>query len=194
MSDNATLPLHVMVDIETAGTAPDAVILSIGAVVFGRDGLYPSKEFFELLHVGAQLASGRSVDPQTLALWQTADTATRERAFSGITDPTSQLMRFSEWFRATGAVWIWANGASVYFSILSNALRTSAVLQPWDFRHEMDARSLHRLTGIKPSFAGCNQHDALADAIAQAAAVHEALHALNAWDRFDTMESANAPV
>lgn len=62
---------HVMLDLETLGTSADAVILSVGAVVFDSDLSDVSEEdgFYAVLSMGQQLRKGRTVDPNTFRWW-----------------------------------------------------------------------------------------------------------------------------
>jgi hypothetical protein len=181
-----TSSVHVMVDIETAGSAPDAVILAIGAVTFGRDPGVEPEPFFELLHMGQQVAKGRSVDGDTLAWWLQQRPAVRDAMFSGARLLFDDVLQdFALWMVRVNATHIWCKGASFDFPILAHAYRQCGLEKPWNFRFEHDARTLYRLTGIKPVVPGGLQHDALADAKAQANAACSALEKLDAWERFE---------
>src|SRR5688572_9943106 len=59
---------HVMVDIETLGSAPGSVILSIGAVWFGDDGL--GSEFYRTVDIFDSLLRGLTIDAATVAWWR----------------------------------------------------------------------------------------------------------------------------
>jgi len=182
----STSPVHVMVDIKTAGSAPDAVILAIGAVTFGRDpGLEPETSF-DLLDMGQQLANGRSVDADTLAWWLQQRPAVRDAMFSGGRLFLRDVLEdFASWVACVNATHIWCKSASLDFSILAHAYRQYGLERTWDFRCEHDARTLYRLAGIKPVVPDGLQRDALADARAQANAVGSALEKLDAWGRFE---------
>lgn len=182
----STSPVHVMVDIETAGSAPDAVILAIGAVTFGRDPGVEPEPFFELLHMGQQVAKGRSVDADTLAWWLQQRPEVRDAMFSGVRLLFGDVLEeLALWMARVNATHIWCKGASFDFPILAHAYRQCGLNKPWDFRCEHDARTLYQLAGIQPVVPDGLQHDALADARAQAIAVVEALETLDDWGRFE---------
>ena len=74
---------HAMIDIETLGTMPNSVILSVGAVKFDP---FKSDEPHDGRHwkidVDAQTSKGRFVDEKTLAWWSKQEKDIQNRAFS----------------------------------------------------------------------------------------------------------------
>lgn len=72
---------HVMVDLETLGTKPGSVILSIGAVTFdldgsGRDG----RTFYQRVNIQSCLDAGMTVDGDTVEWWFHPDRDQARRA------------------------------------------------------------------------------------------------------------------
>ena len=73
---------HVMVDIETLGTACDAPILSIGAVAFDIESGEISSKFYRAVDPSSALERGRA-DGGTLRWWMGQSDSARKAAFSG---------------------------------------------------------------------------------------------------------------
>ena len=73
---------HLMVDLETMDTSPEATVLTLGAVHFNPWGNgYGDKIYFRI-NIDDQDALGRKVDPGTLDWWSKQDPAIMEEAFS----------------------------------------------------------------------------------------------------------------
>ena len=58
---------HLMLDLETLGTTPGCVVLSIGAVEFDLDGI--KSEFRAHIDVDSSTALGLKVDARTVMWW-----------------------------------------------------------------------------------------------------------------------------
>ncbi len=69
------MALHAMIDLETLGTRPDGVILSVGGVKFDPNGSKIIDEFYYKLDVDEQTERGRSIDESTIEWWGTQDPA-----------------------------------------------------------------------------------------------------------------------
>ena len=79
----------VMLDLETLGTHPDCVILTIGAIKFNPYSTQPPGEGIYLkLDIQEQLTLGRSVTESTIEWWGKQDPRVREEAM-GETDRVS---------------------------------------------------------------------------------------------------------
>ena len=77
---------HVSIDIETLGTAPGSVILTIGAVAFNRHGLIPERNgilgtFYQRIDLDYSLRAGLTVDASTLRWWFSQPQATQDEVF-----------------------------------------------------------------------------------------------------------------
>ena len=154
-----------MLDIETLGTTPGAVILSIGAVEFDTTGL--GKVFYAAIDIASCLTAGLVADSDTLNWWLQQSPAARADAFRGETALKPALIDFFEWMRITGADRVWANGASFDFPLLSAAYRAAGLQVPWRYSNERCFRTLAALWPVE-KVANANPHNALFDARAQA--------------------------
>lgn len=166
----------VMLDLETLGTAPGSVILSIGAVAFT-----PGVAEFEWLifdakpiKVRSSRAAGLTIDEATLAWWLRQSNEARgllESALDGEGGFTlgEALRDFWAWF-PTGAR-LWGNGAN-FDNVLLRAAYTSLgavdTPAPWPYYADYCFRTMKNMfkSVQAPEFVGV-KHDALADALHQ---------------------------
>ena len=166
---------HIMLDLETYGTAPGSVLRSIGAVVFNRDEL--GEEFY--CNIGKQscLDAGLTVDPNTEAWW-----AQQERSVEDALAVNPQPLKitangFHAWFMAQGGTHVWCQGASFDEPLWSAACRTVGIGVPWKFWNVRDTRTVYELAGLDTrtiTREGAH-HNALDDAKFQAGCIQKSL-------------------
>ncbi len=178
--------VHVMLDIETLGTAPGCKVLQIGAVVFSP-GCYNVRSFQAKISPGDQGAL--VADPATVKWWSEQDEWARNAVFGlGAVPLHDALEKFSRFLEVVeqdkyqfGAelpnVYIWGNGAGFDMPILAAAYRAMGLSVPWMFYNERCYRTLKNLHRevpmvIKPAV----KHDAFEDALAQAIHAGEILN------------------
>lgn len=153
----------VMLDLETLDTVSTAIIVSIGACKFDRNGGPIGDTFYVVCNLSQP---GRTFSASTLEWWMSQDTAARA-VFS---DPiklslASSLLGLAEWM-SHDDYFVWSNGASFDIPIIEHACRALDVPTPWAYNHSrcfrtMAAEAPH-LDRPKPN------HNALDDAIGQA--------------------------
>ncbi len=177
--------MHIMLDLETLGTRPDAAIIQIGAVLFepvSGGKILDGKGFDK--HVLLQDGGG-SIDHGVVAFWfQEASVASMGKALSTRAFSLPEVLKkFVEWPAAVHDLsWeaiegIWANPSDFDFPILKSAFARLGVDVPWDRRITRDARMLFTLVGGKPEidWTGMTPHDAFDDAVGQAQQVQKAM-------------------
>jgi exodeoxyribonuclease VIII len=163
-------PVHIMLDTETLGLDGNAIILSIGAVVFDVDaGL--KEEFYT--DINPESFPG-SVDISTIKWWM-------EQCHSGVPVPMAGVLAlpaamglFNDYLLNacegnTKRLVIWANGTDFDIPKLTNAYKLCGAKVPWGYNSVRDARTLYKVYssyGLKPP--ELNKHNALADARWQA--------------------------
>ena len=165
---------HIMIDLETLGTSPQAPILSIGAVFFDPDtgdigATYHRKLDFE------QACAGRAIDPSTVKWWfQQSDEARSALLGDGESGGQHSALRCLKSFvyHASDEPVVWGNGATFDISMLEDNYRQLGMDVPWKFYNVRDVRTIVDLAkGIVErsdfEFEGV-KHDALADALHQA--------------------------
>ena len=161
---------NIMLDIETLGTEPGCVILSIGAVEFDDDSLGNS---FEVnIDPESCTEAGLKIEPRTVMWWLEQDDAARKSLSNSNALPLDEaLVGLTKAFDWQGAK-VWCNGASFDFPILAAAYSAFNADTPWKYYDTMDFRTLKNLVSRKV-YSECKsesevKHNALADAIAQA--------------------------
>jgi hypothetical protein len=176
--------MDVMLDLETLGTRPECVILTLGAVKFNpytldepKDGLYLRIDADE------QIARGRTVQEDTLQWWMTQPEDVREEAIGedgrvSIDDMYRQLNRF-----LVGVNNIWAQGPVFDIAILENLYRQYGWPTPWQFWQISDSRTLFKVHGDPRVKGRAGHHNALADCIYQAQGVQQIYNKLEITKR-----------
>jgi len=173
-----TLPAHnIIIDLETLSTAPDAAILSVGAIAVDVDRMRICDDFYSAINP-KQDAWGRKTDPRTLKWWQTEVAfETKQKAFSGTPVLPTVLQQLRDWMRkvrgATGAIGVWGNGVAFDNVILKSAYDECDIPPAWHYRYDRCYRTLASFyPHIKPEAKNTQPHHALHDAL------HEARHFL----------------
>jgi hypothetical protein len=183
-------PVHVMLDIETLGTRPGAMIASIGACTFG-DGK-PRKQFRARCRIDGQEKLGLHIEPDTVLWWLEQDhearvALTAESGKMSLEAALCELREFLQWAQQ-GLPFsrrrVWANGANFDPVMIEAAARAAQLPPLWSYRDVRCHRTLLDLAGVdgkeyRPTVA----HDALADAMAQADAAEEAMRRLGLIER-----------
>jgi len=164
----------VMVDLETFGTTPNAVITSIGAVRFDPYGTWIDTWAFHI-HVAVASQPRRSIDAGTVLWWLQQSDAARNALVSGqdaAADLTLALEAFASF--VDGADEIWCNGASFDLPTLAHAFAEVGDKTPWAYWQERDLRTLKALNPQRIERSG-TAHHALDDALHQARLVQHIL-------------------
>ena len=160
---------RVMVDIETLGTDPGAVIVSLGAVRFGngRD----RETYFESIDPKSATNAGLEIDAKTLEWWLERNERQQAQLRGGY--PLEHVLTdFNEF--VAGAEELWANSPSFDLAIIKAAMDAVEITPSWEFYQERDFRTLKNLPG-RPQIEQENKHHALADAEYQATVAEEML-------------------
>lgn len=182
---------HIMIDIETLGLSADAVVTEIGACVFSSEGVSDEKHFHEFLSPALQINNGRTVDEGTLAFRAKETEATLYESMTNGISALHTVHYFREWYcsnfsRTEEPPFIWCNGTDFDAAILEDLFRQyGGVVEPWKYNHFRDLRTLRtaaELLGIKVEKRK-NDHNALNDALNQAAEAAEILAAMEEMKR-----------
>ena len=161
--------MNVMLDLETLGTRPGSVIVSIGAVAFDLDGLHD--EFAIGIDIADAQREGLTICGDTVRWWMGKSPEART-VFSSAGAPLhTALAAFSQWFSTVPSfpkVQIWGNGASFDLSLLGEAYTRMGMARPWRYQDERCHRTLVALRPDIPWVRPEVAHQALSDARAQA--------------------------
>jgi hypothetical protein len=164
--------MNVMVDLETLGTRPGCIVLSIGAVEFDERGI--GREFYaEILQDSSRLY-GLHADPSTLGWWRKQNDAARAvltRTENEGDKLPAALQKFSDWCHEitnTNNLAVWGDGASFDNPILVECYRVTGLYPPWRFWNDRCYRTLKNLGLMAPVVREGTYHHALDDARVQA--------------------------
>ncbi len=161
---------HVMLDLETLGTAADSVIMSIGAVRFDLDSdAIDDAGFYASISIDSNLEYKRRIQEDTL-LWWLKQPIEAQTVFheSKQTLPVA-LSDFADWL-GEGDCQMWSNGADFDLPMVAHAFTQCNMQVPWKFWNSNCFRTYKKLPGaknVKLPMLGV-KHNALFDAIHQA--------------------------
>lgn len=165
-----TVYQHVMLDLETMGTGPNAAIVAIGAVALDlrADTLGPT--FYATVDLGSSMQLGGVVDADTVYWWLRQGDEARAAIADGDVHISQALVDLRTWMNTytDNTHLVWGNGADFDNVILASAYRRCGISQPWRTyanRCYRTLKNLHR--DITVEREGTHHH-ALADACHQA--------------------------
>ena len=165
---------HVMIDIETLGTKPGSVILSIGACKFDPmqlEGAVIVDTFHQAITLASCTRAGLRMDADTVEWWLDGArrTAWDELQSMEKVQLDEALLGFSDWLRADDDTRVWANGADFDCVLLETAYAVTGIPCPWTFRQTRCFRTFKNLApAIKAPDTAWTQHNAVDDACTQA--------------------------
>ena len=158
-------------DIESASTQPNAVILSIGVVQFSTKNGKVKDTFYRTIAADSQMDRHTCAD--TLAWWSKQNAAVREEAFSGTESLTEVLLALSAWMKPYSHEKIYCRGYSFDLGILGDAYKSLQLPVPWKYYNQMELRTLEYVASrlgipMAPKAPEGQLHNALSDAEYQA--------------------------
>lgn len=152
---------HVMIDVETLDTTPQAVVLSLGLVLFDRGKVYLERQWCFDVQKEQQ---DRVVNPDTVRWWMSQDSSILATARVGIASVEAVFEDIRGIWNDYDVDRVWAKPAHFDIPILESLF---AYRHPWTHREVRCMRTVEELVqerAQRPSDA----HSALADARAQA--------------------------
>lgn len=181
--------MHVMLDLETFGDSPQAVIVQIAAVAFElRSGgkVYDTKAFNVYVDPQSCANAGLTYDGDTMLWWLEQNDAARKTLVRNVREQGLELhmaldalnkwpeqVLDTNWASIEG---VWANGAPFDAPIIETAYRRYNERSPWSFRKVYDQRTAYLLLGGKPDIPDMGTgHDAKDDCIYQICGLQTAL-------------------
>jgi len=165
---------HIMIDLETLSTEPNAVILAIGAVAFDgetgkRDIQRGSSTFYATVKIQSCLDRGMIVEGNTIKWWGDQSAVARTAAFVGSSHIGTALRGLSEFIDKRGEdgnrPCVWGNDSVFDIGILNSAYKACCLESPWAFWKVRCYRTISKLVP-KEFFPwdGGTKHHALHDA------------------------------
>lgn len=160
---------HLMLDFETLGNTPDAVVVSLGATLFNANGIIESK----LVHfdMQEQFNARRMPNADTIRWWLDQSSKAKQVFDKCKTEGISMRAwgpEFVAWLKGKD-VRVWGNGATFDVTIAEHILLVLRLELPWKFWNIRCYRTLKNMADIE---AGKKRegthHNALDDSIFQA--------------------------
>jgi hypothetical protein len=165
--------MHLMLDLETLATTPDAAVLTIGACKFDPNQNDVQSTFYERIQLDSQESYNRVINEDTLAWWSKQDKQIQEDAFGEGTDRIDLKDAMKKLYTfGLGTTNVWSHGAIFDVVIVENICQSFQQAVTWKFWEVRDTRTLFDLANISVRIEG--KHNALTDAVAQAKAVQQA--------------------
>tara|TARA_B100001057_G_scaffold94174_1_gene90620 strand:+ start:3062 stop:3577 length:516 start_codon:yes stop_codon:yes gene_type:complete len=164
--------MHLMIDLETLATTPDAAILTIGACKFDPRSNDIDATFYERIQLDTQENYDRTINEDTLAWWSKQDKKVQEDAFGegndriDLKDAMKKLYTFG-----LGTKNVWSHGSIFDVIIIENICQSFQQAVTWKFWEVRDTRTLFDIADVSIRIEG--KHNALTDAMAQAKAVQQ---------------------
>lgn len=157
--------MNVMIDLETLGTRPGSVILSIGAFEIETE-----RTFYKVIDLKSAMAAGLTVDPGTVEWWMNQSVEAR-KVFSDPEKVTLQkaLLGFSIWLSESPQLCVYGNGSTFDLTLIEAAYRALKLEVPWHYTKVRCHRTLTSL--FKGVISGLKRegtaHNAKDDAVFQ---------------------------
>ena len=168
---------HVMLDLETLGTDPGCVILSVGAVTFNPFGSGYQYEFTRNIEPELSKSLGFTVNPDTVAWWGKQNKEAWDAMQVDQMDIIQAMKEFVKWCVTVKIEQIWCQGANFDEPIIRAAIEKLGGKVPWKFWNVRDTRTVYDLCGFDPKRVARlgTYHNSVDDAKHQVTCVQEAL-------------------
>jgi len=169
-SGTASASPRIMLDLETFGNTPGAVIVSIGAVKFDETGI--TDRFECRIDPESCVRHGLKLDASAVVWWlkQSAKARAAISKSKGLALPQA-LEKFAAWV-GNPKTEIWGQGSDFDNVLLAAAYRACDMEPPWFYGFNRCYRTISRMHRTDVPFQGVADakaaHTALADAEAQA--------------------------
>ncbi len=174
--------VHIVLDIETLDTKPNAAIIALAAVVMTVEHGILNDDFYEIVDLDSSLKSGGTVDADTLKWWLTvpSESAKAEIIKQRGKPLDKVLTRFSEYMTRGNSLKVWGNGANFDNVIIRSSYDRLGRICPWTHKQDMCFRTLKGFFPeliVKPPVD--KQHIAIEDTRAQATSLLSMLRKMN---------------
>jgi hypothetical protein len=170
-------PTKVMCDLETLGTRPGSIIISIGATKFDENGPY-GEPFYMRIDMQSCVDAGMLIDVDTIKWWMKQSDEARAEFQKESVELSYALANFGMWCDNADAkerdncncanIELWGNGANFDNAHLKAAYDKVGLEAPWEFWNDRCYRTLKAMyPHIKMPKRTGTHHNALDDAISQ---------------------------
>lgn len=173
--------MHVMLDLETLGTRPNAPVVAIGACRFTRTEVLTGVQntFYATIDLESAVRdSEASIDATTVKWWLNQEAAPRAQIANASRQIHEILISFRYWIDGISDLeGIWGCGAAFDNVILAETYRRAKLPVPWKFWQDRCYRTIREENpSVKEDARTGTHHNALDDAI------HQAKHLVKIWN------------
>lgn len=182
-----TTKRHIMIDLETLGTFPNAPVVTIGACFFDPMTGEIGDKFYERIDLAEAMQFGKA-DPETLRWWLKQDARAQGELTKKGGNAADVLNALSAFYKRSTDGRVWGNGPTFDITILEYQYsRVLGQKAPWPFWNVRDVRTVVELAeGLVKKPATFTQdavaHNALDDCIFQVGYVSKMWRALRGQD------------
>ena len=179
---------HLMLDLETLGTKPGCMILSIGAVGFdpykiGIDERNETHKFYVNVALEAQKKLGLDFSPDTLTWWINQTDEAKEHLFNGEVTVHGAVDSFIAFWHRNDYKYVWSHGSTFDIPILHHIIEAVGCATPWKFWDVRDTWTAFALANFQLGKPTGVHHYAYDDAVRQAKGVQLAYRSLNLGEK-----------
>ena len=158
--------MNMMIDVETLSTKNNAVVISVGVVVFDTD--ITSTFGAVISDPDVQADYGAHVQPSTALWWmKQSEEARHQFKQSGIAT-VDILNQISFLYTTMKCTTVWSYGSSFDICVMENLYKLFGIQVPWTYKNVRCCRTLVSLFPHMQREDPEVRHNALDDAIAQA--------------------------
>lgn len=169
-----------MIDLETMGTGSNSAIVQLGAVQFDRhNGIIGKLPFKANIDLQSCLDMGLLVTGSTIEFWMTKSDTQRNGLYNPKPEHLNKVLTdFNNWldykaalenrFASAKIFHLWGRSPRFDLGLLHDAYKKAQLPVLWDFRKEMDVRTIEALRpDVKTKFDDerdlSKSHDSIAD-------------------------------
>lgn len=153
----------LMIDIETLGTTPGSIVLSLGATAFDISTGEIGPSFYQVLNKHEQVGYGATTDPDTLKWWDAQPAEARKVLMQAETegvDIKPHVHDFSDWLlehcygdlaaakRYGRLERVWAQGQDFDFPLYKHAIYSGYPRDMWAFHMQRDTRTAYDMADL----------------------------------------------
>jgi hypothetical protein len=136
---------NLMIDIETLGTKPGSVILSIAAVEFDLTTGKIGAIFHQNIDIDSCIEAGLKMQKDTIIWWLNQSKEAQLKVTQHTGNPLRNVLRsFIQWCNDYNfsTIKVWGNSARFDLGILESAFDAFKMPLPWKHYNECDVRTL----------------------------------------------------
>lgn len=174
----------LMIDIESLGTRPGSVVLSVAGVAFDPYSTNTGEEFSVNIDRTSAEEHGLTVDAATEIWWSKQDQSARDALLVSPKPLPRALSLLSKFIIKHECTRIWCQGANFDAVLLDACFQAAGILTPWSYYNVRDTRTVYELAALDHRVVkrSGTHHRALDDCYHQIKCLRLAIKCLGAED------------